>query len=529
MARVLTNNVGLQYAIESSIGTLPGSPNWRRLEPNNISGYGPTITTVARRPISPLRGRKKGTVTNLESAVEFDADLTMDAFTDFAEGFVFAEFANREFDLRGTGGVVPPVVATSTTFTIAAASATLGSKAQFSSSQYATMLWARGYSNAANNGLHVLTADLAATGTTITCGGSSLVAETPPTSASLQICGVRVLNDADLTLTVSGSTATLVSGAAISNWATLGILAGMYIHIGSANASTGAVQNGLGSGGTTSYGFARVTSVSGATLNLDKLSPTLSTAVGPASASQDVLFGRFLRNVSVDADADDNRYLERSFQFEASYPDLGGVGTDQYEYAIGNFANELTLDIPLADKATVTFGFVGTNTDNITSSRKTNAASAVSPLRTTAVNTSSNIASLTTNLISSASDVCFKSLTFSLNNNVTPEQCLGVLGASYVNTGLFEVNLEGQALFTTAAIPNAVKNNTTVTFAAIVKNEDGAIALDIPSLTFGGGDREFPVDASVLINLTGLAFNDPTGTIPNVSLGVTVFAVVPWA
>lgn len=529
MSRVLTNNCGLQYAIESSTGTLPGSPAWRLLEPNSFGAYGASITPTERRPISKQRGRRKGTVTKLESSVEFDADVTLDAFTDFADGFVFAEFANKEFDLRGTGGVVPPVVATSTTFTIAAASTLLAGKVQFSSTQYSSLIWAKGYTNAANNGLHVLTADLAATGTTVTCGGSSLVAETPPTNASLQVCGVRVLNDADITLTVSGSTATLVSAAAITNFATLGWFPGMFIHVGSVNASTGVVQNALGAGGTVSYGYARITSISGATVNLDKLSSTLSTATGAAGLSQDILFGRYLRNVDVTDDADDERYLERTYQFEVLYPDLGGVGTDQYEYAIGNFANELTMNLPLAEKATATWGFVGTTSDAITGTRKTNASSAVVPLRTTAINTASNIVSLTTSLISAASDVCFKSLTFTLNNNVTPEECLGVLGASYVNTGLFEVNLEGQMLFTSAAITNAIRNNTTTTFLAIVRNEDGAIALDIPSLTFGGGEREFPVDASVLVNITGLAFNDPSGTIPNVSLGISVFAVVPWA
>jgi hypothetical protein len=528
MSRVLTNNVGLQFAIESSIGVLPGSPLWRTLEPNSIGSFGASITTVERRPISKQRGRKKGTVVNLESGAEFDADLTLDSFTDFAEGFVFAEFANKEFDLKGTGGVVPPPVASATTWTIAAASALLAGKVQFTTVQLATLLWAKGYTNAANNGLHVITADLATSGTTLTAGGSSLVAETPPTNASLQVCGIRVLNDADLTLTVTGSTATLVSGAAITNWATLGIFPGMYIHIGSMT-NVGVLQNGLGAGGTVSYGYARVTSINGATLNLDKLSSTLSTAVGAAGLNQDVLFGRFLRNVSVESDVDDNRYLERSYQIEAAYPDLGGIGTDEYEYAVGNFANELTLNIPLTEKATATWGFIGTNSDAITSVRKTNAATPVNPLRTTALNTSSDVVRITTDLVSSASDVCFKSLTFSLNNNVSPENCIGVLGASYVNSGLFEVNLEGQMLFTRKEIVNAIKNNTTVTFSAVLRNQDGAIVVDIPALTFGGGDREFPVDASVLVNITGLAFNDPAGTIPDVSLGISVFAAVPWA
>lgn len=524
MARVNTNNTSLRFAIESSVGVLPGSPAWRIAEFNTIGAYGAQIATTVRRPISQDRGRKKGTVTDLDSSVEFETDLTMDSFTDFAEGFVFAEYANVEFDLKASSGTVPPPAASSSAYTIDAASATLAGKIQFSSAQYATLVYAKGYTNAGNNGLKPITADTASSGTAITVG-SGLTAETPPTNASLQIAGVRVLNDADLTLTVSGSTATLVSAAAISDWSTLGLRTGMFIHIGSPT-SVGALQNALGAGGTTSYGYARITSISGATINLDKLSSTLSTATGPASASQDVLFGRFLRNVAVTADSTDSRYLERTYQMEVSYPDLGGVGTDEYEYAIGNFVNEMSLNVPLTDKATISYNFIGTNSDNVTASRKTNASSAVSPLRTTAFNTSSDVAALTTDVVSSASEVCFKSLTLSLRNNVSPEKCLGTLGARFVNSGVFEVSLEGQMLFTNKAIVNAIRNNTTVTFLAILRNQDGAIAFDIPEMTLGNGGREFPVDQSVLVNIEGQSFTSSTY---GYDIGISVFPVVPWA
>lgn len=528
MSRVLTNNVSLQYAIESSLGTLPGSPQWKLLEPNNISAYGASISTTPRRPISRTRGRRKGATTNLESAVEFDADLTMESLRDFAEGFVFAEFANVEFDLRsGTGTLPPPTLITPSRFTIDSASTLLAGKMVFVSGQGRSLVFAKGYTNSANNGVHELAADVAGTNVAVQVT-SSLVAETPPTSASLMVCGIRVA-DGDLTLTVSGSTGTLVSAANIANWSTLGLFPGQFIHIGGTDAS-GNVINALSVAGPqdTSFGYARIVSISTNTLNLDKLSSTLATSNNTGDGVADVLFGRFLRNVEVTDDSNDERYLERSYQFEAGYPDLGGVGSDEFEYAVGNFANELALNLALNDKATATWGFIGTNSDDITASRKTNASSAVSPLRTAAINTTSNIVSLTTNVVSLAADVCFKDLTLTLRNNISPENCLGVLGASFVNTGLFEVNLEGQMLFTNKAIVNAVKNNTTVTFAAIVANEDGGFALDIPSLTFGDGSREFPVDQSVLVNLTGEAFNDPTGTIPNVSLGLSFFPTVPF-
>jgi len=524
MARSGTNNFGLRYGIESTLGTKPTS-GWRLLEPNNPSAFGATITTVERRPISPDRGRKKGTVVNLESSVEYEGDLTLDAFDDFAEGFVFAEYANKEFVLKASSGTVPPPVASATTWTVDSLSTLMGTKLQFTALGPWPLVYGKGYTNSANNGLHQITVDPAATDTTLTTD-STLVTETPSTNASLQVAGVRCAIG-DLAFTISGSTATLVSAADITDWSTLGLFPGQYIHIGSDD-DAGGRQNMFDDGAAGDvYGYARITSISGATLNLDKIDTKLSTTDASNATLVDILFGRFLRNVPVTAAADDSEFLERSYSFEGAYADLGGAGTDEYEYAVGNFANELVLNLPLTEKATATWGFIGTNTEDVTASRATGPSSAVSPLRTEAINTSSGIASLTTDVVSAASDVCFKSLTLTLANNISPENCLGTLGATFINSGLFEVNLEGQMLFTNKEITNAVKNNTTVTFAAVLKNGDGAIAIDIPSMTFGDGSREFPVDASILVNITGTAFNDPTGTIPDVSLGVSLFAKVP--
>lgn len=530
MSRVLSNNATLKYAVESStIGTLPTPDLWRSLEPNTISAYGASITTVSRRPISQDRGRKKGAVTNLESSVEFEADLTMDSFTDFAEGFVFAEMANTEFDLKSSN-VPPPAVATTDDFTVDSVSALLGGKMIYTAAQGISLVYALGYTNAANNGIHVLNADVAPSDTTIQVE-STLVSETPSTNASLQVCGVQV-SDGDLTLSApSGGVATLTSAADIADWATLGLQAGMFILIGAPDGSGNAVNALSDAAEDDTYGYARIQSIASNVLTLDKLATTLDSAANnTGDGVAQIMFGRFLRNVPVSADSDDTRYAERSYYFEATYPDLGGVGVDEYEYAVGNFANELSLEMPLTEKATATWGFIGTNTLDITPTRSTTSAPAgpgasVDPLRTTALNTTSSFAALTTDVISSVSDVCFKSLTLTINNNVSPENCLGTLGASFVNAGLFEVNLEGQMLFTDKAIVNAVKNNTTVTFTAILSNDNGAFAFDIPAMTFGGGDREYPVDQSVLVNITGEAFNDPTGTIPNVSLGMSFFPV----
>lgn len=526
MGRVLTNSTGLRVATEASVGVLPGSPAWAVVEFDTIGQFGATITTVARRPVSQIRGRRKGAVTDLDSAFDFETDLTWDAFALFAEGFFFSEFANVEFDLKNAGA--PPTVTggSPTGYTISAASALLAGKVQFSSTNFATLVYAKGYAVAANNGVKAITADLATSGTTITVSGLATEAS-PPANASLQVCGFRSISDITLTVATNG-TGTLVSAADVTDWSSLGIRRGMLLHLGGVNSSL-VLANAFTIAATTVYGYVRVVSFSGGTLTFDKASPSLLLGgAGSSSGTEtvDLLFGRFVRNVATDANADGNRYLERTYQFEASYPGLGSGGATEYEYAVGNFASELTLNLPLTDKATVGFAFVGTSSDPITATRKTNASAAVAPLRTAAFSSSVDLVSITTDVVSAVSDVCFKSLTLSILNNVSPEKCLGTLGARFVNAGLFEFNLEGQMLFTNKAIVNAVRNNTTVTVGAIVRNDDGAIGFDIPELTLGGGGREYPVDQSVLVNLTGASYTSNTyGHDASASL----FPVVPLA
>ena len=184
----------------------------------------------------------------------------------------------------------------------------------------------------------------------------------------------------------------------------------------------------------------------------------------------------------------------------------------------------MAIALPLADKSTVTFGFVGTDTEVPTTTRKSGASSALDPVQTTAFNTSSDIARLRLLQDTTGLTTCFKDVTLTLNNNVSPEKCLGTLGAFALNTGIFQVDLEAQVLFTNSDVTSAVRNNTTVTMDFILENGDGAIAFDIPSMTLGGGDKEFPVNESVLVNLSGQAFQDTTlGT----SIGISLFPTVP--
>jgi hypothetical protein len=496
VGQVKTNNVSLAVAVESSLGVLPGSPTWFLLEPNDIGDFGATITTTPRRPISANRQRRKGTTTDLDSQANFEHDLTRDVFVLFSEAFVFATYGSG----TNYGPIGRPTAVSTTAYTVPAGPTLLDGH----------LVFARGFTNSANNGLKRVTTG--ATTTSIPILGGGLVTETPPANALLEVAGFRFATSA-IDIAISSGIATITRLSGTTDFSAMGIQVGQLIHVG------GLLSANQFSAGK---GYGRVRTVSATVLTLDKLSSTLAADNGTGD-TVDLLFGLFLKNVSTASAS----FLTRSFTFELALPNLNvEIGpADAYIYPKGNLANEMVLNLQLADKATVEFGFVGTDTPAPTTTRATNASTPVQPLQTGAYNTSSDVLRLRVQKVDETGlTTCFKEVSLTLNNEVAPEKCIGTLGAVFMNNGLFLVDLEGEILFTSVAVASAIRNNETVTMDTLLKNDDGAIGIDLPSLTLGDGALSFPVNESVTMALSGEAFQDSFfGT----SIGISLFPTVP--
>lgn len=507
MGRVLTNGTSVTYAVESTLGTLPGSPTWRTVEPNDLPSLGSDISKVVRDPISKDLQMRKGDVSDLDSGIELPLDLTYSHMTDFVEGFVAATAVNSDMVFEGGNAV-------STGFTIASATTAQAAKLQFTTGGYASLVYARGYANSANNGLQVLSADVATSGTEITVSGG-LTAETAPTNALVELCGIRA-ETGDLSITVSSGVATITSGnnGASNNidFTTLGLTVGQWVHVGGLTSSN---QFSAGAG------YGRVKTIAAGTLTCDKLDSTLATDTG-ASETIDLLFGRFIRNVSVD----DAAFLARSYQFEVGFDGLDTDNSTMWEYIKGNYASEVSIETPLTDKATMSITFVGTDTDNPTDTQKTNADSPISPVADNLYNTTSSFKRLPRIANTSNVDLtdCFKTATININRNVSPEKCVGTLGATYMNYGMFEVSVEGDVVYSNSALKTSVRANSTVTLDWGMGNDQGGIFFDVPSATLDDGGYTFTKNESTTISITANAFKDATlGT----SLSVSLFPVVP--
>lgn len=533
MAQVLTNNTGLQYAREASLGVLPGSPDWKSLEPNGLGAFGAQITVEERSPISKLQQRRAGTIVDLDASNEYEADQTLDSLLDFTEAFLFANAVNADMTFRAADGQVGPAG-----FLIPSATAAQAAKFQFTAAGPISLVHAAGYVVAGNNSpnsVFEIAADVGATDVVIEVTG--IVAETAPTNAEVSLAGIRA-EAGDLDFAVASNIGTLSStnGASVTpiDFTTLGLTIGQKIHIGGLLAAN---RFGSTAGGSNdSFGSMRIRTIAANVVTGDKLDATLTASDGTVDGSGgaevqvDLLFGRFVRNVAVDS----SEYAVISHHFEGAYPNYFETDPptpvaepDGFEYVIGALANIMTWNMPLTSKATASFNFIGTDAEEPVdgASRKSGAATARLPLFTGALNTSSDFFRLgiadvdDTGLTSD-----FKDMTSVWSNQVSPEKVLGLLGARFMNRGNFLVDITTQALFTNPLVPVRIRANTTVTADWLLKNDDGAISIDIPSGKLGSDGKEFPVNESVRINLTLQAFVDP---LFQTSIGVSFFPVFP--
>lgn len=317
--KIDSNVTGLRFAEETSLEVLPGSPIWYPLEPNGYKDFGSDIKTISRSPINPSRQRKKGVVTDLDASGGFTQDMTQTNLTRLMQGFFFAAIREKTTTLPMNGTAVPLTGIVASTKTYSAASG-LGSFLAGS------LVKASGFTNAANNGLKKVASKTSTTVVVVeTC-----VDETPASTATLETVGFQFASG-DVTFTLNDNYVRLNSAAITMT--TLGLIAGEWVYVGGDTAIMTPASNS---------GFARVSSIAAGYIEFDKTSWEGATDTASGKTVQ-IFFGSVLRNESNPA-----LIVRRSYNIERTLgSDANGTMS---EYLVGAVANELTINIPQADK-----------------------------------------------------------------------------------------------------------------------------------------------------------------------------------
>lgn len=484
--KIDSNDTGLRYAEEVCLKQLPTlaadgfDPTWIALEPNSYSDFGGQITTVARNPINPSRQRKKGKVTDLEASGGFQQDLTFFNSRNLLQGFMFADLREKKTTapVNGSQATVSGVAATSKTYTTSS-----GGGTGFLAGH---LVAAEGFTNVANNGVKTVAS---ATSTTVVVNETLVDEAAPPATAKLAVVGYQGASGT-LSIALNGNLVRLVSTAGV-NFTTLGLIPGEWIFIGGDLTANGFEDNG---------GFARISVVAAGYLEFDKVDWITPTAEAGTGKLINLYFGSVLRNES-----DPALIKRRTYQLERTLgQDANGTMS---EYLVGAVANELTLNVPQAEKVTLDLTFMACDHQARTGAQGVKGGTRVGVVEGDAFNTSNDFVRIklaSVSEVDAAPQPLFAfatDLTLTVNNNASGNKAIGVLGAFEVSVGTFEVGGSLTAYFASAESVQAVRNNADVTIDAIMVVNNQGVLYDVPLLSLGNGRLNVEQDQPITIPL----------------------------
>lgn len=486
--KVDSNVTGLRFAEEASLKTLPGSPVWYPLEPNSYSDFGGQLATVARNPINPSRQRKKGVITDLDASGGFNQDLTFNNTSRLLQGFFFAAMREKftTQSLNSAALAMTAITAAADDYTAASGLTGLVS---------GDLVLAEGFGVAANNGLKSVNGT--STGTAISVSDALSDEASPPAAAKLTLVG-HEFAAGDLSVVMNGTLAQLTSVAV--DMTTLPLIEGEWLYVGGDAAGTQFALN--------APGFARIKTITTTYIELDK---TTWTPVADAGATKTVRiwYGSVLKN-----EDDPALITRRTYNVERT---LGSDGSGTMsEYLTGAVPNELTLNIPQADKLTIDLSFVACDNEQRNGATGVKAGARPTLVAEDAYNTSSDFARIKLALVSDDTDILplfayATEVKLTVNNNVSPNKAIGVLGAFDTSAGTFEVGGTIEAYFANIEAVAAVRNNSDITLDIILSKDNKGLIVDVPLLSLGDGRLNVEQDQAIKLPLENMAAESPFG------------------
>ena len=506
--KIDSNITSLAFAEEATIGVLPGSPVWNPLEPNSYSDFGGEITNVSRNPINQSRQRKKGVITDLDASGAFNNDLTQTNLQDLFQGFFFADFR-----LKGEEIV--------TAVDIDAGNPDEYQVASTTGFQVNSLIKGSNFTNSTNNGFNLVT--VIVSDVSVEVGDGLLVDEASPPAAA-QITAVGFQGTAgDIDVDVTGNFPALTSTSL--DFTTLGLIPGEAIFIGGDSAS-------LAFSNSENNGLKRVKSIATNLLTLDK---SVSVMVTEASTTETVqlFFGRVLKNESTLA-----LQKRRTYQLERQLgaPDDALPSEIQSEYLVGSVPSEVTMNITNADKITVDINFVSTDSEQRTGVVGIKSGTRPSLVETDAFNTSSDFTRIKLATVIDGNEApaalfaFITELTLTINNNVSPNKAVSVLGAFDITAGIFDVSGDITAYFAEVAAVTSVRNNADITLDFFVAKSNAGISVDLPLITLGDGRPDVEQDSPITLPLSmGAASGAKINSSMDHTLMMSFFDYLPLA
>jgi hypothetical protein len=221
-----------------------------------------------------------------------------------------------------------------------------------------------------------------------------------------------------------------------------------------------------------------------------------------------LFFGRVLKN-----EATPSLQVRRTYNLERELgaPDPTLPAEIQGEYLVGAVPSEQTITMNTADKVLVDISFIATDNEQRTGATGLKTGTRPALVSGDALNTSNDFSRLKMSVLDpvdsnpTALFAFVTDFTVSINNNLSPNKAVSVLGAFEVTAGQFNVEGSLTAYFADVTAVQSVRNNDDITLDfALAKGAAGSkkgIAVDIPLIALGDGRLNVEQDAPITLPL----------------------------
>ena len=223
-----------------------------------------------------------------------------------------------------------------------------------------------------------------------------------------------------------------------------------------------------------------------------------------AAKTIQVFFGRVLKNET------GTDIVRRTYNVERQLgaPDDASPTEIQSEYLVGATPNEMTLNIPTSDKAMIDLAFVAMDHETRTGAVGIKSGTRAAAIEESAFNTSSNVPLINLAVVSDTDEnptplfAFAEEMSIVINNNVSPDKAIGVLGGFDASYGNFEVNGSMTAYFMDVNSIAAIRNNSDVTMDMHLVKENAGITVDVPLMSLGDGRLDATQNEAIRIPLS---------------------------
>lgn len=476
---------------------------WQQLlvNPGGTQNFHPEFVEVVANPQDPSMVKQLGTHVGENASPTLVMDWSQLAAMTFARGLLRSvpKAPWGQMPLR------PTAFGTATITVSGAVTLPAGTIIQVIGSQY-------------NDGIYTLESGNNAT--TLNAPAASFTAETvsPAGSVQVRIVGFE-FTSGDLAISAAGHLTTSSQDVTV-----FALVAGHQVYFRVSD-DTGSFPDATLDEGL-HYGTIAVAPTTNLLTLKDQTFP--ASAVASTGRTVRLYFGICLRNVPW-GHADFLR--EPAYWLELIDTSVGAADADVYSYADASVLNSISLGISTNQKIEATLGFMARRIDemNEAADRLAGASTAYRPLATGLFHAqceSMLVFRVVANVAGTELIGQVETGTFSINHNVSMKPAIGSCGNVIVTLGDIDPMLSGMSVFfDDAAKVRAIRSQTICRGELLMKNANGAIAINIPTARLTGGARTYPENSPVMLDMSLTPHGDPLNA--NIVCAINILGYLP--